>query len=173
MYYGRVSEPHYPDVLRAPGAEERKDTGQLWAICEAKDTGGMAFLSSTLHSLGIFEKISGIKGVLKKRLLDLTQRQDQAGRQQRKPPRPHTSETALRCSPISSIPQTPLVLSPLPSTSIPPVLPQSSPLLFSSTLALFLRIPLSSVFHVPTTRIPQSLILSKSQSLRLERWPSG
>lgn len=66
----------------------------------------MAFLSSTLHSLGIFEKISGIKEVLKNRLLDLTKRQDQAREQQRK--RPHTSETALRCQPRSGIPQAPL-----------------------------------------------------------------
>ncbi|EDL15204.1 E3 ubiquitin-protein ligase DCST1 [Mus musculus] len=48
----------------------------------------MAFLSSTLHSLGIFEKISRIKEVLKNRLLDLTKRRDQAREQQRK--RPHT-----------------------------------------------------------------------------------
>ncbi|EDM00637.1 rCG62715, isoform CRA_b [Rattus norvegicus] len=48
----------------------------------------MSFLSSTFHSLGIFEKISGIKEALKNRLLDITQRQYRAGGQQRK--RPHT-----------------------------------------------------------------------------------
>lgn len=157
-------------VLRAQGAEELKDTGQSWAVCEAKHTGDMSFLSSTFHSLGIFEKISGIKEALKNRLLDITQRQYRAGGQQRK--RPHTSETALRCLPLSIIPQTPLVLSPLRwglATSIPPVLPQSRPLLFYPTQTLFLNIPpLTACFLLSLPHLPPLL----SSSSLLHSFPS-
>jgi hypothetical protein len=91
----------------------------------------MAFLSSTLHSLGIFEKISRIKEVLKNRLLDLTKRRDQAREQQRK--RPHTSEQP---SDASLVPASPRLLFPLssamgPSTSHPLSVQPSSLLLHS------------------------------------------
>lgn len=90
----------------------------------------MAFLSSALHSLGIFEKISGIKEFLKNRLLAMTQHQDGAGGQQRK--RPHTSETALMPASSQHAPDSP-VLSPLRwGRPLYPLLPSPSPALFSS-----------------------------------------
>ncbi|XP_055478409.1 E3 ubiquitin-protein ligase DCST1 [Psammomys obesus] len=72
---------------------ELKDTGQSWAVREAKHTGSLSFLSSEFHSLGIFGETSGMKAVLGHGLLDITQHQNGAGGQQKKAP--HTTVQRL------------------------------------------------------------------------------